>query len=64
MHHTHGQDSKPSNSIGKFVLIGFALVAGFFLLIGHRGPFPRSDLRLVIEGCAAPGCFSACPRMA
>lgn len=36
MHHDHGQDSKPSNSIGKFVLIGFVLVAAFFLVTEHR----------------------------
>jgi DUF2933 family protein len=36
MNHDHEQDSKPSNSIWKFVLIGFALVAGFFLVTEHR----------------------------
>lgn len=35
MNHDHGQDSKPSNSV-KFALIGFALVAGFFLVTEHR----------------------------
>ena len=36
MDHDHGQDGKPSNSIWKFVFIGFALVAGFFLVTEHR----------------------------
>lgn len=36
MNHDHGQDSEPSNSIWKFALIGFALVAGFFLITEHR----------------------------
>jgi hypothetical protein len=36
MNHDHGQDSKPSNSIGKFALLGFVLVAGFFLVTEHR----------------------------
>ena len=36
MNHDHGQDNDSSNSIGKFVFIGFLLVAGFFLITGHR----------------------------
>jgi hypothetical protein len=36
MNHDHGQDSKPSNSNWKFAFIGFALVAGFFLVTEHR----------------------------
>ncbi len=36
MDHDHGQDSKRSNSIGKYVLIGFVLVAAFFLITEHR----------------------------
>jgi hypothetical protein len=35
MNHDHGQDGKPS-STWKFVFIGFALVAGFFLVTEHR----------------------------
>lgn len=36
MNHDHEQDSKPWSSIGKFALLGFALVAAFFLLTEHR----------------------------
>jgi len=36
MNHERGQDSKSSNSVWKFVLIGFALVAAFFLITEHR----------------------------
>jgi DUF2933 family protein len=36
MNHDHGQDGKPSNSVRKFVFIGFVLVAGFFLVAEHR----------------------------
>lgn len=32
----HGQDDKSSNSIWKFTLIGFVLVAAFFLITEHR----------------------------
>ena len=36
MNHDHGQDNHSSNSIMKFVFIGFLLVAGFFLITEHR----------------------------
>ena len=36
MNHDHGKDGKASNSIWKFVFIGFVLVAGFFLITEHR----------------------------
>ena len=36
MNHDHGQDNNSSNSIMKFVFIGFLLVAGFFLITEHR----------------------------
>ncbi|HYS57447.1 MAG TPA: DUF2933 domain-containing protein [Burkholderiales bacterium] len=36
MDHDHGQDNTSSKSIGKFVLIGFALIAGYFLITEHR----------------------------
>lgn len=36
MNRDHDQDNKSSNSIWKFVFIGFALVAGFFLVTEHR----------------------------
>jgi hypothetical protein len=36
MNHDHEQDGKPSNPIWKVAFIGFALVAGFFLITEHR----------------------------
>ena len=36
MNHDHSQDNNSSNSIMKFVFIGFLLVAGFFLITEHR----------------------------
>jgi hypothetical protein len=36
MNHDHKQDHNSSNSIGKFVFIGFLLIAGFFLITEHR----------------------------
>ena len=36
MNHDHGQNHNSSKSIWKFVFIGFALVAGFFLVTEHR----------------------------
>ncbi len=36
MNHDHGQDHNSSNSIMKFIFIGFLLIAGFFLITEHR----------------------------
>ena len=36
MNHDHDQENNSSNSIMKFVFIGFLLVAGFFLITEHR----------------------------
>ena len=36
MNNDHGQDNHSSNSIMKYIFIGFLLVAGFFLITEHR----------------------------
>ena len=36
MNHDHGQDNNSSNSIMKFVFIGFLLIAAYFLITEHK----------------------------
>ena len=54
MNHDHGQDNNSSNSIMKFVFIGFLLIAAYFLITEHKAHLSGFSIQSPKRGRRSP----------